>query len=124
MNSPAGVCIGVLSSLDDSAILKLENEIGRKRGSRLKLDSAQSSVLRFCPIGIGKGCQYSVLGFCTEPRHSSDVGSSPIDQSKILKSLRRRLVFRIFQVIAGEATQALKDIGGPDRLFSKQEIAL
>ena len=37
---------------------------------------------------------------------------SLIDESKIIKSLRRRLVFRIFQVIVGEATQALKDIAG------------
>jgi len=50
VNSAAGVCSSVLHSLDDSAILKLENEIGRKRGSRLKLDWAQNSVLRFFPI--------------------------------------------------------------------------
>jgi len=53
------------------------------------------------PSSYGFG--WTSLWFATEPHHSSDVGSSPIDQSKILKSLRRRPVFRIFQIIAGEA---------------------
>ena len=74
-----------------------------------------------------------LLSVATEPRQGSDVGSGPIDQFKILKSLRGRLTVRIFQVNAGEAVQARgflhRDASpstaqGTDHLFSKQMLTL